>query len=672
MRIVIRITLIAAVTAGPLFGQAGEWPLQLSIPQPLVVTDSNRVEYGSDQNLYIRTFKAKDSLAILKNTASYGVNQNFDFELENDSWLETKGQYFDLSGEAIKKGLPLGISAGLEWTPVLLLMQKSSWQGMLGSIEAGPVVKFAPFGIPVTLHGGASGRGINDSLSSISTSQLGQLQRDKGYYAGAELGAPAKPIPFLPLYVNANGYGRSMGTSKLLAGTASALLYYGFPSGDSLFARYDDSLTNGRDAFLGQAQGKPHVIDDPEKNERSFQVLAGIRGKPRYFFMPGAYYSYSEHTLSYTGEFGNRKNTANAVSAVLKTDPLFPVTYSGGITITWEREDRHAFFASQASGGMSLPTNLFMKDREGNVVSLDDNRGYRISMVHSLSKYFSNGMGAEYTSDISRYSKDYPNFFVVNGDTMRRDPPLDNDIIINRQKVTLVPIPSAWAKMTLFGEYSKNLTNYIRKEMSGNNTIDWFYRVGGTFDATIFERCTLSEALSADAKVTRYVFPETKRGKPPPYSRKLSSLAVLDAAVTGWLNLKTEWGETYWDYGTWNGREYLDSSSLALAQQAAAYKDYYAIVDKTWQHSLTLSAAVRLFDLCFINAGCSYQYLDVRQFDQVTREYSLTNYAGSRVSPTASLSYQIGPQLLFKAAVVRTFDIRDKFWDVHVSLNGAF
>jgi hypothetical protein len=672
MRNIIRVTIIAAITAWPLFGQAGEWPFLLGIPRPAVATDSNRTEYGSDQNLYIRTFKAKDSLAISKNTASYGFNQNFDFELTNDSWFDTKDQYFDLSGETIKKGFPLGISAGLEWTPVLLLKQKSSLQGMLGSVEAGPVVKFAPLGIPISLHGGASGRGINDSLTSISTSQLGLLQRDKGYYAGAELGAPAKPLPFLPLYINANGYGRSMGTSKLLAGTASALFYYGFPSGDSLFARYDDSLTNGRDAFLGQAQGKPHVIDDPEKNERSYELLAGIRGKPRYFFIPGAYYSYSEHTLSYAGEFGNRKNTANTVGAVLKTDPLFLVSYSGGITLTWEREDRHAFFASQTSGGSNLPPNLFMIDREGNVVSLDDNQGYRISMIHSLSKYFSNGMGAEYISDISRFSKDYPNFFVVNGDTVRRDPPLDNDIIINRQKVTLVPIPSAWAKMTVFGEYSKNLTNYIRKEMSGNNTIDWFYRVGGTFDATIFERCTLSEALSADAKVTRYVFPETKRGKPPPYSRKLSSLAVLDAAVTGWLNLKTEWGETYWDYGTWNGREYLDSSSLALAQQAAAYKDYYAIVDKTWQHSLTLSAAVRLFDLCFINAGCSYQYLDVRQFDQVTREYSLTNYAGSRVSPTASLSYQIGPQLLFKAAVVRTFDIRDKFWDVHVSLNGAF
>jgi hypothetical protein len=303
-------------------------------------------------------------------------------------------------------------------------------------------------------------------------------------------------------------------------------------------------------------------------------------------------------------------------------------------------------------------------------VSLDDNQGYRISMIHSLAKYFSNGMGAEYTSDISRYSKDYPNFFVVNGDTMRRDPPLDNDIIINRQKVTLVPIPSAWAKMTLFGEYSKNLTNYIRKEMSGNNTIDWFYRVGGTFDATLFGRCTLSEAMSADAKVTRYVFPETKRGNPPTYSRKLSSLAVLDAAVTGWLSLKTVWSETYLDFGTWNGKEYLDS--LALASVQSTYKDYYAIVDKTWQHGISLSAVVRLFDVCFVNAGCSYQYLDVRQFDQVTREYALNNFAGSVVSPSASLSYQINPRLLFKAGIARTYNVNSKFWDIHISLNGAF
>ena len=656
MRNIIRIALIAAVTAWPLFGQAAEWPLLLGIPQPVLETDSNRIEYGSNQSLYIHTFKVMDSLNILTNTASSLVNQNVDYELTNDSWFDTKDQSYDLSGEMARKLHWLGLVAGLEWTPVLILNKRTSSQGILGSLDAGPVLAFAPFGVPIKIHGGASGRAWNDSIGALSLNEYSSLLRDKGYYAGGEFGNPGRPLPYLPVYVNAKGYGRVMGTSKLVTGTGSALFYYGIPGGDSVFAFYADSLTNGRDAFLGQAQGKPRFINDPEKNERSYQVMAGIRGKPRFYFQPGLVYSYSEHTLSYAGEWGSRKNTDHAVDLVLATDTLFPVSYRGGFKMDWEREDKY-------SAGAAFP---------GQTAGLDDYRAYRVCLLNSVSKYFHNGIGAEYTSDISRYSKDYPNFFVVNGDTIRPDPPLDNDIIVNRQKFTLVPIPASWGKATLFVEYSKNITSYLRKEMSGNNTVDWFLRVGGTCDFIVFEKCTLSEAMSSDAKKTDYTFPETKKGKPPPYSRKWSSLALFDVAVVPWLTLKTEWKETYWDFGSWNGREYVDSSMFKTPEEAAAYQEYYAIMDKSWEHSIKLSAVFRLFDVWSGSVGCSYQYVDVREFSSLTGGYAPTPNAGTRVSPFVTLSYQMDRRLAFNAGFTRIFDIHDKFWDIHISLNGVF
>jgi hypothetical protein len=651
--------------------QVNVWPQGLAVPAPAPRADSNRTTYGSDQNLYIRTFKSRDSVGIQSNSALWDVDQNVDYGLTNDSWFNTKDQFCDLSGVVVRKQLPLGLSAGLEWTPVLIVNKRTSREGVLGSIEAGPVVEANPAGIPVWVHGGGTARGWTDSIGVVNFSEYGNLSRDKGFYAGGEIGSPEKPLPFVPLIVNVRGYGRSMGTSKLVSGTGFALLYMRLPTGDSCFALYADSLTNGRDAFLGQAQGKPQFIDDPEKTERSYQLSMGIKGKSRFFLVPGAVYSYNEHTLSYRDVWGDKKNTDHSINFLLGTDSMFFVTYSGGIKIDWEREDKHSLSGGQG-GSEPLSPQLNLMNLEGKLNSLDDYQAYRVAMIHSLQKYFKNGMGAEYVFDISRYSKDYPVYYVSGKDTIRPDPPLDGDIIVNRQKLTLVPIPTSWGKASLYGEYSRNFTNYIKKEMSGNNAVDQLYRVGGSAGFVAAQRCTVSEAMSADAKITNYVFPETKRGSPPPYSRKWSSLFLLDCAAAPWLTFMTEWKETYYDYGTWNAREYLDTSALKNSEELATYKDFYAIVDKSWEHGIKLTAAVTVLDTCRIAAGCSYQYIDSREFNVVSGGYSPIGSAGTRVTPFASVSYQLERRLQFQASFARTFDIHNTFWDIHVSFTGVF
>jgi len=89
--------LIASVCAmlawQPAAGQVNAWPQFLVVPAQPAAADSNRTVYGSDQNLYIHTFKSRDSVSIQSNTALYGVNQSVDYELKNDSWFDTKDQF---------------------------------------------------------------------------------------------------------------------------------------------------------------------------------------------------------------------------------------------------------------------------------------------------------------------------------------------------------------------------------------------------------------------------------------------------------------------------------------------------------------------------------------------------------------------------------------------------
>lgn len=383
-----------ALAVRPAPCQVNSWPQALVVPAPSPLADSNRTAYGSDQNLYIRTFKSKDSVTIANNSASLSVNQNVDYELINDSRFNTEDQFYDLSGRFVKKRLWLGLSVGLEWTPVLILNQRTSREGILGSIEAGPVLEANPFGIPVGVHGGGTARGWTDSIGVVNAAEYGSLSRDKGFYAGGDIGSPVQPLPFLPLIVSVRGYGRAMGTSRLVSGTGFAFFHARLLTGDSCFAVYADSLTNGRDAFLGQAQGKPQFIDDPEKTERSYQVSAGIKGKPRFFLVPEAVYSYTEHTLSYRDVWGDKKNTDHSVNFFLGTDSMFPVTYGGGIKIDWERQNKHSLSGSEG-GSEPLTPQLNLMNLEGKLNSLDDYTGFRVAMIHTLQKYFGNGMGAE-------------------------------------------------------------------------------------------------------------------------------------------------------------------------------------------------------------------------------------------------------------------------------------
>jgi hypothetical protein len=647
----------------PLFGQVQDWPSILGLPpQAAPSVDSNGILVGTEQSLYMRRLRSLDTATIMKNTPAYGVNQNVDYELTNDYWSGTRSQFLDMSGEAVKKNLPFGMTAGLEWVPVCIYNRYPSSLGVLGSVEAGPVMHFQPFGIPVMVHAGGAARAWNDSLTqSLTASRYDELSRDKGLYAGVELGSSTLPLAHLPMYLNFKGYDRSMDSSTLVAATGSVLLYHAMPNGDSLFGLYSDSLVNGN-TVLGQNGNVPRFINDPMKTERAFGLSAGFKGATRLFLDPAAVISYNQHSLSYHDQqnlIPDRTNTDCALLLVLSTVPAFPISYKGVLKIDWGDDQNSAILKA----GQEVSNSLL-------AVDLDSYKSYRVALDQCVSKFYPNGMGVEYAFDISRFSRDYPNFYIQNNDTVRSNN--DNDIIVNKQKVTVVPVPVSWGNATLFYEFSKNLSNYIKKEKSGQNTIDWFYEVGATYKNTVFGRCTLSEATSADAKVTRYAFPEMNRGNPPPYSRKWTSLTIANVSLSRRLVLSTELDETYSDNGTLDSREYLDTTELQDQEFMAGYKDYYAIAEKLWEHDIKLSLDVKVLEPLLVGAGCGYEVNDAKTFDILSNTYVTAGYAGTRISPFVRIKSDFSKRFGGRALIMYNFDSKENFWDILISLNGEF
>jgi hypothetical protein len=472
------------------------------------------------------------------------------------------------------------------------------------------------------------------------------------------------PLMHLPLFVNIKGYGRSMETSKLVAGTGAIMLYHALQNGDSLFGLYTDSLINGS-AALGQNSGKPRFINDPVKTERAYQISAGFKGATRLFLDPSVVVSYNNHSILYPDQqnlLPDRTSSNYSLLALLSAVPGFPIGYKGGFRI--DRGDE------KNSATIKMPQNVSNVGGYKLDVNLDSYKYYKVSLEQFVSKHFLNGMGAEYSFDISRSSREYPNFYMQGTDTVRSNN--DNDIIVNKQRLTLAPIPVSMGAMSLYYEFSKNLSNYIRKEKSSQNTIDWFYRIGATYKNTVFGRCTLSEAMSSDAKVTRYAFPVMNKGNPPPYSRKWTSLSIANISLVKRISLLAESNETYSDNGTLNSREYLDSMVLQNQEMMASYRDYYAIVEKLWVHSIKMSLDMQVMDRLTVNAGCAYQVNDAQTYDILSNTYIPAGYAGRRISPFIRLESGFTNRIGGKASIMYNFDSKENFWDILVSVAGEF
>ena len=164
IKAVFPILLVCGVYS--VFADNAVWPPLLSVPQADTShhADSNRVTVGGCQTYFDKVVKSKDTIVLHKNTPACGVDQLVNYEYNTDFTSHTNDHYFDLSGQVTKKNLPYGITAGLEWTPVLIVRKREKTSAVDATIESGPVLQFSAFGIPMKAHAGGAARMWNDSL----------------------------------------------------------------------------------------------------------------------------------------------------------------------------------------------------------------------------------------------------------------------------------------------------------------------------------------------------------------------------------------------------------------------------------------------------------------------------------------------------------------------------
>jgi hypothetical protein len=548
--------------------------------------------------------------------------------------------------------------AGVDWTPNLIVNSTHAQRSMLGAIGIGPVARLHPWRVPLTVRAGASVKAWNDSMAQGTGGFSSKAyDNDKGYYSAFELGDPEKPLFNLPLYVNARGYGRSMETAKLMAGQGSALLALGLPTGDSLFTLYADSLINGRDALLGQGlDGKTRYTNLPSRFEHSFQIKSGIKGKKRWVLNSGLVYGFSNYSIEYPSSQANmlsdRQNAVHSVNAMVSTEESFPLLYYGGMSVSWEKEDKlfKSAFGDTVNAAGSNTDSLRINN--------NDFVGFRAVMSHLLLLPLFKSGSLNYALDISRYSRTYPNFYRSGSDTVRNVD--DNDWIVTRHYAEFTPASGPRGNVRLTGEYSINQRSYVRREKSADNSIDYLYRLGMSGVLVPHERLKIEGSALAEAKKTVYTFAQQRISMqldpyPPPYSRRFSTRLSLDWNITSALTFKTEWGELYWDGGRWVDYRYVDSTMLAKDSSLANLHAYFGIERKSWDHSLRGSFILSIPGAVDCEAGAAFEDIYYQQFKGDA--FVLDNLgSGYKLIPFATMTSVLNSRFKIRLKFTRHID----------------
>jgi hypothetical protein len=659
------------MVCGLAHSQGIQWPydLQAASPDQNPGQDSSRTEFVSRQNYYINTFTNKDSFSIARVGPSSTVRQTALYDLNYNTFAGSRNQYFDLSGAALRTGLiSPGLSLGIDWTPVLILNSNATNQAVLGSLDMGPVARMNYFHIPMVMRGGYAGKRWGDSVApgTIPLGSGARLLADNGYYGAFEIGSFSAPLPYGPLFASVHGYGRNMETSKLIAGVGSALIAQGFPTGDSLFLAYNDSLVDGRDASLSEAEaGKSRYINNSRRIERSFQASGGIKGKYRLFLQPALTYSFSRYSIRFPSNgilTGDRRATDNAVTMMLRTDTTLRINYHGGLRIDWEREEK------LGGENIIMKVNSDSSNIDSLNVKINDYNGYKATMDHSVSVYSPGGIGFQYTFSISRYAQTYPLYYMKNSERVQNYN--DNDWIVQSHHLDATVFSHRSRKITISGDYSSNVRYYLDSARSADNATDQLYRLGLSLSGNPASTVRLEEDAQIEAKQTTYEFPfvQARSQNYPPYSRRFTSKLSLNWNYSNRDTLLAQWSEMYSDQGYWYNSDYRDKSDTMPFTAG----NYYAILGKTWDHGITLEAVHSMNERLTLAAGSSLR--NIYELEFKSRRYipnqSMIKYV---MTPFIRLTSAMNDNMRVQVAVRRYIDtITDDYWDFTIFLVTSF
>ena len=657
------LSIILLVFTG--YAQTDLWPGNLNVPKPEKNNDGTippTVSISSTTSMY-QTFKTSNRLDWQRRFEKDTLAQTADYGFEQVS-SKSSIQYMDFSGMLLHNDvLVKGLDAGIDWSPVFSYRKNSAGGVLESNADIGPVMRHTLFSIPYTVRGGLYGYGWSDTVPSFSTMMHGKLHGNPGIYGSVAIGNPLRTIGDVPLYVGINADGRSLDGNNLGLMTASALYCRELPHlGDSVFFQLGDSLTNGKELYLGEYEGKSFYSNTSWRINHSFSGAAGVKMVQRFGIAPRLYYRYYLNSIAYpqnTASLDDQMKTGNQFGIMATTDSLYRLSYKGGIVLG--REFENWLFRRD----FSTVTATSTADSRAQIINQSDHFSTLVRTGNRVKLLLPWGMCAIYRLNASKDSKQYS-----------RMP----DGKFNRNEFDRVQITNAWSlrfeRDTLnyieaYGQYGKIYHYYFSEKQSAESKIINEYRLGLDmgFSAGPF---TVRENVYGDAEVSKMRYAVNL----PPYARDMNStLSGKMILMENRLQLSGKWVEMYHDDGYWYGREYWpDTPSVD--------HEFYAVEQKNTQYWLDF-ALESLWEQGKMTVGTLLHDVFQRQWkqDKNTGEaaYLVSELdMGYNIEPYWTFEWQ-SSWFLLSTRLRRIIKTRDKYrfspgknWDFLLSLQMVF
>jgi hypothetical protein len=624
--------------------QSNEWPAVLAVPvKPDSTVDSSQLRVSSGAKVFENTQNTNSSVNWGHEFRSWQLRQNCDVVTSND--ISVNRQASDFSGSLIRDSvLPKNGSFGLEWSPVMNLSRRTSGGEFYSTNDFGPVMQWNLHELPVRLRGGISASDWNaDFPAHLSDLKYDDFHSNVGFYGAFSAGDPMVRLFGQPVYVTTEAFVRAVKMVGIAAINGSALFAHSFGGGDSLFAYYGDSLSNGRERLWGG--GQQQYINTPWRIARSLQASGGIKFKERHGIQPAAVYSFRDNSVAYPTLPGvpmDRRTRFQSLNLLAEVKGKIPAVYKGGIRILWGREE-WLFKSDLASIADTFRMGPARKDtltRDSLSIKLNDHQIYRAATDHMIDVTLPRGMSMKYTFSIFRDSKTYD--FTYSDSSVRKYD--DDDIITMNHHLDFIFPQFRGLNVDAFGDYSVRTENYIKKVRSAANKTKNGYWLGLNVTYRPSERFMLSERIAADAEMDDYFYKKSHLNDPPSYNRRFSSMCTGLWKINDCWELSGRWDENYNDEGVWNGHEYFDS-----ARASSLGTDYYAVVNKVTIYSVELGLAM-VRKMFRIESGCRLEDNYIRNFVDSTRTYG---------TQSGGIGYKLEPFVDFRMSFHR-FSIRSR------------
>jgi len=568
-------------------------------------------------------------------------------------------------------------NAGLIWTPIVSYSKKTiesdagtrTVGALQSSADLGPVLSGSFRGIPFTVKGGLYGFTWNDSITPwLLSSTDGRYHASPGVFGGFDCGGEEAPFDSVPLWFSLNTMGRSVGGNNLGL-LRTGVLYTNetrvLGGGDSIYLSIGDSITNGKELYIGDFGGNSFYSNTSWRINHSFSGSAALRFKERFATIVRSYYRYGLHSISYPNE-SSGENDIRTTSQILgfsaRTRKNLPISYDGGIEFGWEFDD---YMYKRSFGTNDSPTAA---ERDAYIINQSDHYTGKARTDNDFTIRLPAGFRVNYHLAAAKDSKRYP-FVFRETLTIKRTNVNENDRVWTDHLLSLFYERDSSLSAGLYGKYRRTYLYYYHENRAGESSITDEYRTGINVRGTLGP-VSLREHFYMDVEISDNYFKKIgdKPTDPPPYARRFSSSLSGTWAISDSFSLNGNWVNIYSDDGYWYGKAYHIDTSAGDAE-------FYAIESKSTKYWIDCWLRYGLGNGTAVSIGSKFSDVFERRYDFDLRRFRNSELdVGYDIEPYVRTSLAFGTcraalsvRRIFKTEDAERWSKR-KNWDISLSM----